>query len=128
MEKQNSTGLKGIIQSLSPEAPGVIEGIVTSDSPIQITLANDAKMILGINSLVIPRHLTDHMVEVDLQKMAGSLESETLAAGADHTHELSTFSLMSGMLTIHNGLKKGDAVYLLQFNNGKKYYVLDRKG
>lgn len=152
MDERTPTGLKQMIQSMFPEVPGVIEGIVTNASPLQVTLVNDSKMILGMNSLVVPRHLTDYMVEVDLQKSAGSLVSVTTKDGGKHEHEggkheghesgdgehtheggehvhsLSTFSLSSGMLHVYNSLKKGDTVYLLQFNSGKKYYILDRKG
>lgn len=152
MDNQTPTGLKALIQSLIPEAPGVIEGRVTCASPLQVTLANDSKMILGKNSLIVPRHLTDYMVEVDLEQVTGTLLSNTTSDGGEHehgggdhgghesgngehthesgihVHSLSTFSLADGMLTVHNGLKKGDTVYLLQFNTGKKYYILDRKG
>lgn len=114
MDYQTPTGLKELIQSLAPKAPGVIEGTVTNASPLQITLANDSKMVLGKNSLIVPRHLTDYMVKVDLQKSAGSLVSQT-------TED-------DGMLHVYNSLKKGDTVYLLHFNSGKKYYILDRKG
>lgn len=152
MDNKNPTGLKGMFQSMIPEAPGVIEGIVTNANPLQVTLANDSKMILGKNSLIVPRHLTDYMVEVDLQKSAGTLDSKTTADGGEHEHDggghgghesgdgehtheggkhvhsLSTFYLSSGMLHVYNSLKKGDTVYLLRFNGGKKYYILDRKG
>lgn len=152
MDNQTPTGLKALIQSLIPEAPGVIEGIVTCASPLQVTLVNDSKMILSKNSLIVPRHLTDYMVEVDVQKSAGTLTSKTTKDGGEHEHDggdhdghesgngehtheggkhvhsLSTFSLTGGMLHVYNSLKKGDTVYLLQFNGGKKYYILDRKG
>lgn len=152
MNNRTPTGLKALIQSLIPEAPGVIEGRVTSASPLQVTLTNDSKMILGANSLIIPRHLTDYQVEVDLQKCEGNLDSKTTKdggehehnggghdghesgdgehthEGGEHVHSLSTFSMTKGMLSVHNSLKKGDIVYLLQFNNGKKYFILDRKG
>lgn len=149
---ENPTGLKQMIQSMLPEAPGVIEGIVTNASPLQVTLVNDSKMILGKNSLIVPRNLTDYQVEVDLLKSAGTLVSKTTKDGGEHEHEdgkhdghesgdggheheggkhvhsLSTFSLTSGILNVYNSLKKGDTVYLLAFNGGKKYYILDRKG
>lgn len=152
MANEDPTGLKGLFQSMMPEAPGVIEGYVTSAEPLQVTLANDSKMILTANSLIVPRHLTDYMVEVDLEKSAGKLVSKTTKDegehehdggkhgghesgdgthshdGGKHVHTLSTFSLTSGMLHVYNALKKGDTVYLLQFNGGKKYYILDRKG
>ena len=152
MDNQNPTGLKELIQSLAPEAPGVIEGTVTSASPLQVTLANDSKMVLGKNSLIVPRHLTDYMVEVDVKKSAGALDSKTTKDGGEHEHDdgghdghesgdgkhthdggkhvhsVSTFSLTGGMLHVYNSLKQGDTVYLLHFNGGKKYYILDRKG
>lgn len=139
MDNQNPTGIKELIQSLAPEAPGVIEGTVTNTSPLQVTLANDSKMVLGKNSLIVPRYLTDHTVNVDVQKNAGVLDSKTADGGehnhndggdedGKHVHTLSTFSLVGGTLRVYNSLKKGDTVYLLKFNGGKKYYILDRNG
>ena len=80
------TSLKGLIQGLSPEQPGVIEGKVTSTSPLSVTIVNDTKMCLSANSLVVPQHLTSYTVKI------------------------------------------GDVVYLLHYNSGKKFYILDRKG
>lgn len=128
MANDNPTGLKQIFQSMIPDGNGVIEGFVTEANPLKVTLANDSKMILTANSLIVPRHLTDYMVEVDIEKVDGELVSETTEGGGRHVNELSTFSLSSGMLHVHNALKNGDTVYLLQFNGGKKYYILDRKG
>ena len=137
---QTPTGIKQIIQSMIPEGPGVKEGTVTSTSPLSVTLKNDAKMILSANSLIVPRSLTDYQVEVDFKTASGSLSSKTKSDGKHthkelsgeddgaHVHNLATFSVKDGMLMIHNALKKGDTVYLLAFNNGKQYYILDRKG
>ena len=122
------------------EGTSVKEGIVTSASPLEVTLKNDAKMVLTANSLVVPRSLTDYQVEVDLETGAGSLISKTKTdgkhtheelSGSDdgaHSHFLATFTVRDGVLMIHNALKKGDTVYLLAFNSGKQYYILDRKG
>ena len=55
MENQTPTGLKQLFQSMCPEGPSVVEGIVTNVSPLQVTLVNDSKMNLGENSLVVPR-------------------------------------------------------------------------
>ena len=79
-------------------------------------------------------------IEVDLETGAGSLISKTKTdgkhtheelSGSDdgaHSHFLATFTVRDGVLMIHNALKKGDTVYLLAFNSGKQYYILDRKG
>ena len=139
-QKETPTGLKQLIQSLIPDGPSVKEGIVTSTSPLSVTLRNDAKMILSANSLIVPRSLTDYQVEVDLETAGGTLSSKTKKDGKHthaelsgtedgaHVHSLSSFSVKDGVLMIHNALKKGDTVYLLAFNNGKQYYILDRKG
>ena len=118
--------LKALIQSLFPELPGVIEGTVTKEKPLQVTLVNDAKMTLGENSLIVPRYLTDFKVKVDLQKDEGTLDSRTFENGT-HGHTLESFDLHNGIMTVRNSLKKGDKVYLLQFNGGKKYFILDKK-
>lgn len=106
MEQQTTTGLKQLFQSLCPQASNLIEGIVTCVSPLQVTLVNDAKMVLGIHSLVLPQHLTDYNLKVTLLEQTGSQTD----------------------ITVHNSLKCGEHVYLFPFHNGKKFYILDRKG
>lgn len=155
------TSIKQLIQSLIPSGPTVVEGTVTSESPLAITLRNDSKMVLTANSLVVPRYLTDHQVEVDVRKATGKLDSETSTillnggrhthgptidgdegehdghtsgtgkhqhTGGRHQHKLETFDLERGVLFIYNALKVGETVFLLQFDNAKRYFVLDRKG
>lgn len=106
MEQQTTTGLKQLFQSLCPEASSIVEGIVTSVSPLQVTLVNDAKMVLGIHSFVLPQHLTDYNISVTIPELNHSKTD----------------------ITIHNSLTCGENVYLLPFHNGKKFYILDRKG
>lgn len=137
---QEPTSLKQMFQSMIPEGPSVKEGIVTSISPLSVTLKNDAEKILSANSLIVPRSLTDYQVEVDLETALALLylkrkltekhthDELTGEDDGEHSHKLKTFSVRDGVLMIHNALKKGDTVYLLAFNNGKQYYILDRKG
>ncbi|MDD2979523.1 MAG: DUF2577 family protein [Hespellia sp.] len=151
-EVQEETSLKQMFQNMCPEGPSVIEGTVTSASPLQITLANDAKMILSANSLIVPRHLTNYTTTADVLKGKGGLSSQTSKGGGTHEHDegthdghtsgdgshtheggthihsLASFDLTGATLMVHNALKQGEIVYLLSFNNGKQYYVLDRKG
>lgn len=47
-------------------------------------------------------------------------------AGQAHSHALSTFNIYKATITVYNALKPGETVHLLSFNNGKKYYILDR--
>lgn len=140
MAEQEPTSIKELFQGMIPDGPSVKEGAVTSVSPLSVTLKNDAKMTLSAASLVVPQHLTDHQISVDLTAASGSLASNTttsgshthaeLTGGADgaHAHTLASFTVRNGTLTVHNALKAGDTVYLLAYNNGKQYYILDRKG
>lgn len=148
-EVQEQTSLKQMIQSMCPEGPGVIEGIVVSESPLKVTLANDSKMVLTINSLIVPRHLTDYKTTVDIS--GGSVSGSTSKGGShehsegtheghavgignhthvggSHAHSLETVSIFGAAMVVHNALKRGETVELLEFNNGKQYYILDRKG
>lgn len=106
MENQTPTGLKQLFQSMCPQGTSVIEGTIISISPLKITLANDAKMILGENSLIVPRHLAEYAITIDIP-----------GAG-----------LWNERIMVHNSLKPGETVYLMVFHDGKKYFVLDRKG
>lgn len=147
--ENESTSIKQLIQGMLPEGGGVVEGVVVSSAPIIITLTNDSKMTLGGNSLIIPRHLTDYRTTVDISE--GSINSVTYSSGehehregkheghssgdgghehigGEHLHNLQTFNLSAAKMTVHNALKKGEIVYLLELNHGKRYYVLDRKG
>lgn len=42
---QEPTGIKQLFQQMIPDGPSVKEGIVTSTSPLSVTLKNDTKMI-----------------------------------------------------------------------------------
>lgn len=135
---EGQTSLKQMIQEMVPDGAGVEEGTVTNAYPLEITLTNDAKMILSANSLIIPEHLTDHEVEADIMMDEGALYAPTKTEGehehpgigrsGKHAHELKGFQLTGGKIILHTGLKAGEIVYLLSYNNGKKYYVLDRRG
>ena len=45
-----------------------------------------------------------------------------------HVHNVASFNIRKATMTVYNALKIGDIVYILSFNDGKKYYVLDREG
>lgn len=123
------TSLKQMIQGMCPEGSSVIEGTVASASPLKITLVNDAKMILTANSLIVPRHLTNYNTSIsggNIQNYyyVGSGEnSSTSPVNPPHVHAVGKINV-----TVYNALAVGETVYLLAFNNGKQYYVLDRKG
>ncbi len=127
---KDATSLKQLIQSMAPDGAGVVEGTVTCTTPLEITLTNDVKMVLSVNSLIVPEHLTDHAVMADIMMEDGALYAPTGGDedSGEHDHELMNFQLTGGKIILHTGLKAGETVYLLSYNNGKKYYILDRKG
>lgn len=151
MEINNATepnSLKEAFQSMIPDTVNVIQGKVISSLPLKIQVINDDKLILSENILCLPRHLTDYQTNVDIsggsisgltasgqgshQHSGGSHDGHSDGDGAHshndgtHTHTLQTFQVIGANMTIHNALKVGEIVYILSFNQGKKYYVLDR--
>lgn len=153
-DNQNPTSLKQMIQGMMPDPPGVLEGSVTNESPLQITLANDAKMVLSQNSLILPEWLTDMEKTIDISLDGGNIFSKTgledeqgahrheggeheghtiengkhIHEDGKHEHELKTFDIHGATAVIYNHLKEGEIVLLLSFNGGKQYYILDRRG
>lgn len=102
MKIQENTSIKSLFQSMLPDNDGVITGAVISTSPLNIQAANDAKFVLTGGNLCIPKHLTNYTTPCEID-------------GAMTT------------ITIKNELQVGDIVYMLSFNEGKKYYILDRE-
>ena len=110
----NDTSLKALFQGLAGEGTRVLQGVVQSASPVKILVAGDAKLTVGPHNVYVPRHLTDYDTEV-------TIEWETEEA-AGHKHAVEGRKKIG----VHNALKTGEKVYLLAFNHGKQYYVLDR--
>lgn len=116
------------------EDGSVIEAKVIGVGPLKVQATNDDKLILKAGSLVVPWHLTDYTTKMTYKLDEGTLDSETHndgshadPVGGTHVHKLRTFNLYKGTMTVYNALKVGDMVYLLRYNDGKKYFILDRK-
>jgi len=122
------SSIKEVIQGLIPDGDGVIEGRVISESPLQIQAINDDKLILSENLLCLPRHLSKYKTTIDIELGGGILDSKTDAqACGPHIHKLNTYNIYSATMTVYNQLKVGEIVYMLSFNQEKKYYILDRE-
>jgi hypothetical protein len=147
-----ATSLKEMIQGMIPDNTGVLRGTVISESPLQIQITNDAKLILDQNILIIPRHLSDYTTTCDIKKDSGTIDSQTHTDGQHphgasgghaqyagdgvhahpgsegaHINRLDTFNLYNAYIKVYNHLRQGENVFVLSFNEGKKYYVLDRE-
>lgn len=145
------TSLKEVFQGLIPDGLGVIQGKVTSVSPLKIQVVNDDKLILSENIICLPRHLSTYKTTVDIalgggiSSVTGTGQGSHSHGGGEHdehisgsgghshsgdglhTHALVTYAITGASMTVYNGLKVGDTVYILSFNQGKKYYILDRR-
>lgn len=103
-DESSATSISELIKTIangSVSTSDIYEGQVTSTSPLKITLVNDAKIVLSDANMVVPEHLRKKTVTFTI-------------AGYTRT------------ITIHEALATGDKVYLLSYNSGKKYFVLDR--
>lgn len=125
----NNRKFKEMFQGLIPDGPSILEGKVVKIDPLNIQLINDNKMILGPGVLIIPTYMTDYISKVNIELGEGTISSKTDSHSdteGEHDHELISFKIVNTKMTVLNSLKKNEKVYLLSFNNGKKYYVLDR--
>lgn len=120
-----ATSLKGLFQGMVPDGAGVLQGQVISASPLQIQIVNDDKLVIGESITIVPKHLTNYTATVDIAQGNGTVSGRT-ATEEEHYHTLNTFNIYGATMTVYNALKVGETVHILSFNNGKKYYVLDR--
>lgn len=79
----------------------VVFGCVTSTSPLKVQISQ--KLTLGEKQLIVPKSLTDYMVQMELPELG----------------EVS--------VTVKNGLKPGEHVLLLQKQGKQQYVILDRR-
>ena len=107
--------LKGLFQGMIPVGCELVHGTVINVSPLKIQIANDEKLIVGPNSVVVPRHLTEHQVTVTIPESGSHAQYQYSGL---HGHSNVT-------MTVHNGLTAGDKLHILAVQNGKKYFLLD---
>ena len=119
----DETSLKQLFQGMTGTEVELLQGIVKSASPLKIQIVNDEKRVIGQNITIVPRHLTDHSIEVTVSWGTGSESGGSGdAAFASHSHSVAGRKSM----TVHGALKAGEKVHILSFYHGKQYYVLDR--
>ena len=146
MSTQNPSSIKELIQSLIPESTAMVMGVVTASNPIKIQVLSNLKMVAQGNILIVPKHLTNYTTTADISLGAldglTSMESHAHEDGSHgghtegngghshndgtHRHALHQLSVTGATITIHNALQIGEKVWMLRFDSGKQYYVLDR--
>jgi hypothetical protein len=120
-----------------PESMAVVRGKVISAAPLKIQVINDDKLILTENIICLPAHLQEYTTKCDILLSNGTIDSQTYndgehsqpdaGYGGAHVNHLQTFNIWNAVIKVHNALKVGEVVYILSFNQGKKYYILDRE-
>lgn len=123
---EKATSIKQLIQQMIPENIGLIEGVVVKTSPLSIQVVNNPKMVVSGPILVIPKHLTDYKTTCTINTSGPPVLSGDTTMANEHYHNLNELGLSGATITVHNALKKGEKVYMLRFNGGRQYYVLDR--
>lgn len=123
---QEPMSIKEAFQGLIPDSMAVQQATVISESPLKIKMVNDEKLMPGENLLIVPRHLSKYKTKVDLN-IGDEGNITGTATGSEGTSTIRMLQLSKYEMTVHNDLKLGDVVYVLSFNNGKKYYILDKE-
>ncbi len=122
MSEPNS--LKELFQGMVPQSISLCSGEVTSTSPLAVQISNRSKMIATGITLACPKHLTDYTAYMTVNHITGDTGGGSGDASFESHHH--SYSGKKSFL-VHDGLKVGEEVYLLCFNNGEMYYILDRK-
>lgn len=100
----NETSIKEMLLKIMKQGlsvPDIQAAIVIKEKPLTLRLVNDKKITLTSDDLVIPERMTNHTITIVDGKVKKTIE-------------------------VQNGLKKNETVNLLQYSDGKQYYILDR--
>lgn len=115
---------KTAIEAVNASKPAnMVFGKVTNTSPLQIKI--DQKLILSSKQMVLSRNVTDYRLSVTVDHKTESASGGSGESSfASHNHDIKGTKTM----TIHNSLKVGEEVILMQLSGGQKYVVIDRIG
>lgn len=100
----NETSIKEMLLKIMKQGlsvPDIQAAIVIKEKPLTLRLVNDKKITLTTDDLVIPERMTNHTITIVNGKVKKTIE-------------------------VQNALKKNETVNLLQYSDGKQYYILDR--
>ncbi|WP_425447630.1 DUF2577 family protein [Dethiothermospora halolimnae] len=134
----------------------IMEAIITKEPPeIEIKIKNNDKLIIPKDLIIVSEHLLEH-TRIATIKMVEHIDSETdeqltspisgtskTCQGAmppinftfqgtgtsldlTHKHILETFTMEDGEITFRCCLKEGDKVMVIAFEEGQKYYIMDK--
>lgn len=124
---------KAAVEAVNASKPSnMVFGKVISESPLKIKL--DQKLILTSAQLVLSRNVTDYKISATVDHTTEDYThthdiSDTYSGGGSasvntHRHEYKG----KKEFLVHNALKNGEEVILMQTAGGQKYIVIDRIG
>lgn len=139
----STNALLNVIKEIANEAVDskrpmkLLFGEVTQESPLQITV--EQKKVLNSSFLVLCRNVTDYEVDMTVDHItedADTAQTDKMAGGGgdpsftSHLHIHHHKHPYKGRKTflVHNALKMGEHVALLQMQGGQTYLVIDRVG
>ena len=130
---------KAAIGAVGEGSPSdILFGTVTKINPLEITV--EQKLPLTKEFLILTKNVIDYKTEVTVNwqtervnqninhNHSVSVSGEASVSIGEYSKDLSHDHSISGRkeITIHNALKQGDTVILLQQAGGQKYIVLDK--
>lgn len=104
-------------------------GTVVSEKPLKVQVTN--LFTIPESMLIVPKHLTDHEIEVSLKSDYGWVTEDTENGSplsptlTTHNHKHDIIQSKKKMF-VHNALKNGDKVALIRKQGGQVFYILDR--
>lgn len=93
-------------------------GTVTRINPLEINV--EQRFTITKEFLILTKNVKDYNVNVSVD---WNTDNRTVE-GTSHFHNING----TKTITIHNALKQGDEVILLQVQGGQKFIVLDKAG
>lgn len=123
MDKALQVIKKAAMEAVANSAPAdIVYGTVLSVSPLSVYV--DQKKTLEAEFLVLTRNVTDFDTEVTV-----NWRTENTSGGGGGYDAFSSHShAISGRkpIRVHNALKVGEKVAMIQMSGGQEYLIIDR--
>jgi len=113
---------KAALDAVKESRPtSIVFGTVISIEPLKINV--EQKLTLTSAQLILTHGVVDYDVDITVDHLTENRSGGSgEAAFASHNHGY----VGKKTITIHNGLKNGDEVLMIQVQGGQKYIVLER--
>jgi len=113
---------KAALDAVKESRPtSIVFGTVISIEPLKINV--EQKLTLTSAQLILTHSVVDYDVDITVDHLTENRSGGSgEAAFASHNHGY----VGKKTITIHNGLKNGDEVLMIQVQGGQKYIVLER--